>query len=202
MPSRKLNPKATRTTLKTEAATTTGTPANVKTPKAAEVYPTSKNETNPGPSPPTSQAFKDYVLSEPWMLPWAEAAVDIGSTTDACARVGISIADFAKARSRDSVFDSLCRIYEEVVDLKIRDTLCSGAIKGEARFLSLYFGRVRELLFESVNANKTSDTAIPAAVAEAMIRAGLAAEAQSTALKSAPPKRQSVRDPQEAPLDE
>ncbi len=181
-----------------KTATTTGSKTKVTKRKNAEakVEATTTvenvNESDMPLPPPAPRAFQDLILSELWMRPWAEIAVATSSMSDACAKVGVSIADFAAARGRDSVFDSLCRVTEELVDLRIMDTLCCGAIRGEARFLALYFGRGRDLLFDT--GVKPADTTISASVAEAMIRAGLAVESTSPALKSSRPKTKPARN--------
>jgi hypothetical protein len=179
MPSRKSETKTTRTIPKTAT--------------------NSDNENSQLPPPAPARVFANLVLAEDWMKPWIEAAVISGNSADACRQIGVSIADFTAARGSDHAFDSLCRTHEEIVDVKIMNTLCSHAMKGEAHALALYYKQVRTLMIEG--GAKTSDQMLSASVVEAMISAGLEAKGKPPALKpsqdNAEPTRNSIPEIEE-----
>jgi hypothetical protein len=172
MPPRKSEPKTTRTIPKT--ATKSEPEPQPKTVKATAKPKTSTKENSQLPPPAPSHAFDDLILSQAWMRPWIEAALVTDNSADACQQIGISIADFTAARAGDPAFDALCRRYEGIVDVKIMNTLCSHAMKGEAHALALYYKQVRALMISS--GTRTSDPLLSAPVVEAMIRAGLEAK--------------------------
>ena len=179
MPPRKSEPKITRTIPKT--ATKLEPESKTKAVKATAKPKTTVQDKSPFPPPAPPRAFDDLILSQAWMKLWIEAALITENSADACRKIGVSIADFAAARSSDPAFDALCRMYEQVVDVKIMDALCSHAMKGEAHALALYYKQVRTLMI--AGGAKASDQMLSASVVEAMIRAGLEAEGKPPALK-------------------
>ena len=170
MPPRKSEPKTTRTIPQT--ATEMEPKPKTKATKATAKTPTQENLQLPPPAP--SHAFDSLVLSQAWMKPWMDAALITENFADACQQIGVSIADFTIARAGDPTFDSVCRTYENVVDVKIMNTLCAHAMRGEAHALALYYKQVRALMIDG--GAKTSDQTLSASVVEAMIHAGLQAQ--------------------------
>jgi hypothetical protein len=186
MPPRKSEPKTTRTIPKTETKKATKTTAKLKPP-------TKENLQLPPPVP--ARVFDDLVLSQAWMKPWIEAALITENSADACRQIGVSIADFTAARGSDHAFDALCRVYEEIVDVKIMNTLCSHAMRGEAHALALYYKQVRTLMI--AGGAKASDQMLSASVVEAMIHAGLEAEGRPPALKPSQAKHKPTPETEE-----
>ncbi|MCU1376838.1 MAG: hypothetical protein JWO68_4124 [Actinomycetia bacterium] len=115
-------------------------------------------------------------LSEPWMIPWAAAATATGNIEAACQTAGVSLSVFTEARGRDAAFDEICRTHDQIVDLKITESLRSHAMNGDVRFQSLYYTRVRDRLLGRAGA-EPADAYVSASMAEAMIGAGLLARA-------------------------
>jgi hypothetical protein len=172
MPPRKSDPKTTRTIPQT--ATESEPKPKTKATKTT-AKPKTPTQENLQPSPPApSRAFDALVLSQDWMKRWMDVALVTENPEDACRQLGVSIADFTAARANDPEFDSLCRKYENIIDVKIMNTLCASAMKGEAHALALYYKQVRAMMIDG--AAKTSDQALPPSVVEAMIRAGLEAK--------------------------
>ncbi len=158
---------------KTKHATTPSQPATTKT-------------TNRDAEASPSRVFATLALSEPWMPKWAESTLTTGSTEESCVIARVSLADFADARDRDHVFGDLCRMLDRIADLRITDKLRAAAIRGDLRAQALYHARVRDLVLPEV-AGPPAETTITAAIAEAMIAAGLlAAEAAATPEASPP----------------
>ena len=150
------------------------------------------------PAPPCS-LFADLGLTRAWMPGWASEAVHSGDVEAACASVGVSLAEFAEARGQDPAFDELCRMHDQIVDLRIMEKLRADALRGDARALALYFGRVREIVLHAEDARQADDL-VSAEVAERMIRAGLDAHPgdrpaiRPPALKLSRRRAQSTRD--------
>lgn len=89
-----------------------------------------------------------WALSQPWMIPWIEAASRCLSIVGACDATGVSLLDVHEARKVDPKFNMCCQIYDRVVDLTIIDSVRSSASGGEIRSQMLYFSQVRSLVFK------------------------------------------------------
>jgi hypothetical protein len=153
--------------------------------------------TNPTSEAFPSRAFAALTLSETWMIDWAESVLSSGSAEDACVVAQVSLADYADARKRDPLFDDLCRALDQAADLRITEKLRVEAIRGDLRAQALYYARVRELVFP--DDGQPAESPLSAAVAEAMIRAGLiaaeAANATPPASPPRPPERLAIKPP-------
>ncbi len=136
--------------------------------------------------PSASRAFATLALSEPWMPGWAETCLRTGGAEEACGVARVSLADFADARQRDLVFGDLCRMLDRIADLRIAGKLRAAAIGGDLRAQAMYYARVRDLVLPEV-AGPAAETTITAAIAEAMIAAGLLAAAALPAPGASPP---------------
>jgi hypothetical protein len=160
-------------------------------PAPAVETPSAGGDTKPAEPPPVLVPELPDGLTEPWMRRWAEAAAASGNVEDACVKAGVTYSAYAAARRRDATFDDLCRVHDQVLDLRIADSLRAHALKkGDARHQSLYFNRVRALLLPDPDA-ASADDLISSAMAEAMVRAGLLAGATrpATARPSLSPSR-------------
>jgi hypothetical protein len=153
-------------------------------PRKTKLATTKAAKGNANASP--SRDFATLALSEPWMPKWAESALTTGSAEEACVAVLVSLADFADARHRDPVFDDLCRMLDQLADLRITEKLRAEAICGNIRAQTLYYARVRDLVLPD-DASQPAETMISAAIAEAMISAGLLAASIAPAAPGASP---------------
>lgn len=81
------------------------------------------------------------------MAPWIKAVETCDTIRQACDRVEVSLAAFQRARLADPEFDDACRIYDQIADLKITESLRIKALEGNVAAMNLYFRRVRVLVF-------------------------------------------------------
>ncbi len=121
--------------------------------------------------------------SEPdWMVRWLNAAADAEDMADACEKSGKTITDYLKARIADPEFDAACLVFDQIVELRIIDTIRRQAEEGTVPAQGMYFKSVRRPSFgpdfASWNAlppPPAPSTPMPVEVADAMIKAGLEA---------------------------
>ena len=152
---------------------------------ATTKQPATTQATNHDPEASPPRAFATLALSEPWMPGWAESTLRTGSAEESCAVARVSLANFADARDRDPIFGDLCRMLDQVADLRITETLRRAANRGDLRAQGLYFARARALVLPEVAAPPAEAT-MTAPIAEAMIAAGLAAAAANAPSASPP----------------
>lgn len=81
-------------------------------------------------------------FSEPWMVRWLEAAGESLSIQEACRQSGVGLAQFLVARQQDPHFDQAALIFDQIVDLVIRDSVRQAALDGDSRAQQLYFSKV------------------------------------------------------------
>ena len=191
----KLNTSATTTTTTTKTAAERSAPAP-KTPPGSDPKSKSKSKADPQPQPkakanPAPPPLPhDPAFSQLWMDVWAFVAAETGSVEAACKEAGVSMAQYAAGGRADTAFDAVCRVRDEVADLKITDSLCKGAMNGDIRFQSLYFARVRGLILGD-DRTERGDAFLSTTEAEAALRATLAVREATTkneeAAKMLPP---------------
>ena len=143
----------------------------------------------PIPLPTRRRARKtpgEAACSQPWMENWLRAAAGSNSVVETCNNAGVSLAQYLEGRRTDLAFDTGCRVFDQIVDLTIVESVRHHAIHGDPRAQGLYFKTVRAPSFAppfairssthlpAPPAPPTSTQALPPSVADAMIRAGLA----------------------------
>ena len=143
-------------------------------PKTTEPTPTPDPAPAPLPSPgPRTPGAARRRFSRPWMYRWVDSAGAGDSVADACKAAGVSHRDYHDGRRSDPAFDEECRVHDHALDLRICETVRRGALGGDTRSQSLYYGHVRELIVAAAGGDELGEAPLPPGVAEAMIRAGL-----------------------------
>jgi hypothetical protein len=103
---------------------------------------------------------------------WIETATRTGSLGDACKAASVNLVDVRVARQSVPAFNEACRLYDEVIDLRICDAVRGYAVKGDLRAQGLYFNQVRGLIFGEADA-PDADLILTSEGAEALIREAL-----------------------------
>jgi hypothetical protein len=139
---------------------------------------------------------KNALYSAVWMVKWLTAAADATSAIDVCEECERTMAEYLEGRLDDSEFDSSCRIFDQIVELRIIDKVRGEAAKGDIRAQALYFKAVRRPAFapafiswSALPPPPPANTPLPAAVADAMVEAGLAAYERLQLPAPSPAKR-------------
>ena len=125
---------------------------------------------------------KNPGYSRAWMQHWLSVAAGATDVSEVCEKSQTSIADYLEGRMVDREFDAACRIFEQVVELRIIENIRGQAAKGDLRAQALYFKVVRRPAFtpdfgswHALPSPPPSDPPMAPEVADAMIVAGLAA---------------------------
>lgn len=158
-------------------------PRNTKTPPP-------KPEETP-PAPPEAKPIKprpDALLNpqEPypraWKDRWLNVAADAMDMAEACANAETTITDYLLARAGDPEFDAACLIFDQIMELRIVDTVRRQAADGTVPAQGVYYKSVRRPSFrppfrswyeEPEPVVPEPEIPMPAQVADAMIKAGL-----------------------------
>jgi hypothetical protein len=153
------------------------------------------------------QALKsdDSQFWEEIWLKHVEKAADIAQF---CGLLGTTVAEYRHRRLTDKDFDGQCLIFDQLIDMRIIDTLRKQAQAGETRAQGLYFKTVRRAAFDpgfpSWNALPSTEQSAPqgnlsAEIADAMIAAGLEAHARSKRPPDETPKESSDPNSTDSP---
>ena len=117
------------------------------------------------------------------MVPWLEAAASSMSVEEACRRVGVSVAQYLLARRNDQAFDEGALVFDQIVDLMIREVVRQGALAGDPAMTRIYLSKIALPAFTVPFASwrrrpkppPENVEPLPPHVADAMIRAALEA---------------------------
>jgi hypothetical protein len=121
--------------------------------------------------------------SKEWKDNWLKAAADAEDMAEACAKAKTTITDYLLARTADLEFDAACLVFDQIVDLRITDTVRRQAAEGTVPAQGVYFKSVRRPAFAPGFASWKKPEPepelpppipMPARVADAMVKAGLA----------------------------
>ena len=156
------------------------------------------------------QALKsdDPQYEAKWQRIWLRHVEKATSIEQVCEDLGTTIAEYRHQRAKDKDFDGLCLVFDQIVELRIIDTLRKQAQAGETRAQGLYFKTVRRAAFDpgfpSWNALPSTEQSAPqgnlsAEIADAMIAAGLEAHARSKRPPDETPKESSDPNSTDSP---
>jgi hypothetical protein len=171
---------------------------NRKKPRTQTAKPT-KPDDDPAAKPTKSSDDPADKIGPPgavyphkWMERWLNAAPQYMDVIETCEKTRTSLVKYFNGRVESAVFDASCRIYEQIIDLKILERIRSESTAANSAALGLYFKQVRLPAFMPSFPSwvapppEPPKTRMPKEITDAMLRAGLEAHEQLEAARKDP----------------